>query len=428
MRFTAYWLAFLIAALAGPAFSFCGLYVARADGELFNDASKVVITRDGGHTAITMSSDYHGEPSEFAMVLPTPVVLEREQVRTVSTQIMSAIDAYSAPRLVEYEDYDPCDGGMVQPMAAEPVAMMSGGAKEVRRRGPAAFGVTVKAEYAVGIYDVVILDATQSDGLVAYLLQEGYNIPDGAVDVLGDYIAGGMKFFVARVNLGRQAKSGAELEPLQITFDTDKFMLPIRLGMVNARGPQDMLVMVLSRKGRVQVMNYPTHQIHTDQEIPIFVRQRFGEFYKAMFSRTVRELGGTGILLEYAWDMAWCDPCAADPLTNDQLAVLGVNWLGTEPNAGQDVFVTRLHARYDASFKEDLVFGETTDRSNFQGRYILREPFKGAFTCSRGEYQPYVDQVRERIKNEARTVAALTGWRLGRINEEIAKTVQARYR
>ena len=288
--------------------------------------------------------------------------------------------------------------------------------------------MTIKAQYAVGIYDVVILDATQSDGLVAYLLQEGYNIPDGAEDVLGDYIASGMKFFVARVNLGRQAKSGAELEPLQITFDTDKFMLPIRLGMVNARGPQDMLVMVLSRKGRAQVLNYPTHQIHTDQEIPIFVRQRFGEFYKAMFSRTVNELGGTGILLEYAWDMAWCDPCAADPLTNDQLAVLGVNWLSNEPNAGQDVFVTRLHARYDASFAEDLVFGETTDRANFQGRYILREPFQGAFTCAKDEYQPYVDEVRARIKEEAKTVAALTGWRLGRINEEIAKTVQARYR
>ena len=90
--------------------------------------------------------------------------------------------------------------------------------------------------------------------------------------------------------------------------------------------------------------------------------------------------------------------------------------------------MTRLHARYDASFAEDLVFGETTDRSNFQGRYILREPFKGAFTCTKDEYQPYVDEVRARIKEEAKTVAALTGWRLGRINEEIAKTVQARYR
>ncbi len=412
---------------AAGASAFCGLYVARADGELFNEASKVVIARNGEHTAITMSSDYHGDPADFAMIVPTPTVLEREHVRTVSAEILSAIDAYSAPRLVEYQDNDPC-APIVAYAMDQPMIMEERSVEPQRRRGPGAFGVTIKAEYAVGIYDIVILDADQSDGLVGYLLQEGYNIPDGAEGVLGDYIAGGMKFFVARVNLGRQAASGATLEPLQITFKSDKYMLPIRLGMVNARGPQDMLVMTLSRQGRVQVMNYPTHRIHTNVEIPIFVRQRFGEFYKAMFARSINELGGTGIVLEYAWDMAWCDPCAADPLTNDQLAVLGVNWLPDDPNAGQDVYVTRLHARYDASFKEDLMFGETSNRENFQGRYILREPFKGAFTCERSEYEGYVTSVRKRIREEARLLSSLTGWRLGRINEEIAKTVQGRYR
>ena len=33
------------------------------------------------------------------------------------------------------------------------------------------------------------------------------------------------------------------------------------------------------------------------------------------------------VFLEYAWDMAWCDPCAADPLSTDQLRKLGVFWL-----------------------------------------------------------------------------------------------------
>lgn len=407
-------------ASAGSAFAFCGLYVARADGDLFNEASKVVMTRSGRMTTITMSADYQGDVADFAMVVPTPHVLERDQIRTVPADVLAAIDAYSAPRLVEYEDGDPCEVVLPHPMM-----VMADPGQQKRNRGPAAFGVKVEAEYAVGEYDIVILKARQSDGLTEYLLQEGYNIPDGAEAVLQSYIRAGMKFFVARVNLERH-DGVSVLSPLQLQFNSRDFMLPIRLGMVNAKGPQDLLLMVMSRNGRVQVDNYPTFRLATDEAIPTFVRQRFGEFYRALFTRHIEAVGGTGIFLEYAWDMAWCDPCAADPLTNDQLAVLGVSWLdNSELNAGQDVFVTRLHARYDASFAEDLVFSETEDRENFQGRFIMREPFTGPLTC---EAEDYVAEVKARTGREADNLARLTGWPMPRIREEIAKTVPARFR
>ena len=44
--------------------------------------------------------------------------------------------------------------------------------------------------------------------------------------------------------------------------------------------------------------------------------------------------------------------------------------------------MTRLHVRYDtAHFPEDLVFQETADRSNFQGRYVLRHEWTGEGSC-----------------------------------------------
>ena len=47
-----------------------------------------------------------------------------------------------------------------------------------------------------------------------------------------------MKFFVAKVNLKEHAKQDATyLRPLQIAFESDHFMLPIRLGTINANGP-----------------------------------------------------------------------------------------------------------------------------------------------------------------------------------------------
>ena len=47
-----------------------------------------------------------------------------------------------------------------------------------------------------------------------------------------------MRFFVAKVNLAEQAKLGfTYLRPLQVAYESPKFMLPIRLGMVNAERP-----------------------------------------------------------------------------------------------------------------------------------------------------------------------------------------------
>ena len=85
----------------GLAQAFCGFYVAKADSKLFNEASQVVLARDGDRTVITMASDYLGEPSEFAMVIPVPTFIERGQIHIADPKAVAHLDAYSAPRLVE---------------------------------------------------------------------------------------------------------------------------------------------------------------------------------------------------------------------------------------------------------------------------------------------------------------------------------------
>ena len=150
----------------------------------------------------------------------------------------------------------------------------------------------------------------------------------------------------------------------------------------------------------------------------------FAEFYRAMFERQTAANDNRAVFLEYAWDMAWCDPCAADPLRADELRRLGVFWLDRPdertriaPSPAQDVFVTRLHVRYDAEhFPEDLVFQETGDRQNFQGRYVIRHPFRGELPCDATDY---MKAVRDRQEREAETLANLTGWDLEDIRAKI---------
>jgi hypothetical protein len=412
--------ALALLAAAPQALAFCGFFVAKGDAELFNEASKVVMVRDGNRTVITMVSDFQGEVSDFAMVVPAPTVLQREQIHVTENAVIEHLDAYSAPRLVEYFDPDPCQPIMVMERmmtfnAKTPVGMADGAREK-------ALGVTIEAQYLVGEYDILILSATQSDGLETWLTENGYTVPEGAGKVLGSYIKQGMKFFVAKVNLEEHAKQGGGvLRPLQIAFESPKFMLPIRLGMLNSKGSQDLLLYTLTRKGRVETANYRTVRMPTDAEVPVMVKERFGETYKALYGQAVDQAGGAAVLLEYAWDMAWCDPCAADPLSAEELRELGVFWVN--PGAGlrapgQDVFVTRLHARYDAeSFPEDLRLVETGDRSNFQGRYILRHAFAGEMACEAGEQ--YRQSLPQRYEREAQTLASLTGWDIGEIRADM---------
>jgi len=413
--------AIALLAAAPQALAFCGFFVAKGDGELFNQASKVVMVRDGNRTVITMVSDFEGDVSDFAMVVPAPTVLQREQIHVTEHAVVAHLDAYSAPRLVEYFDPDPCQPVVVLERMMSVGASAPLSATDHSRN--TALGVTVEAQYLVGEYDILILSATQSDGLETWLTGNGYTLPEGAGPVLGAYIDQGMKFFVARVNLAEHAKQGGGLlRPLQIAFESPDFMLPIRLGMLNSKGSQDLLLYTLTRKGRVETANYRTVRMPTDAEIPVMVKERFGETYKALYGQAVSREGGAAVLTEYAWDMAWCDPCAADPLSAEELRELGVFWVsrGSANRApGQDVFVTRLHARYDAtSFPEDLRLVETDDRSNFQGRYILRHAFTGEMACEAGEQ--YRQSLPQRYEREAQTLANLTGWDIGEIRADMA--------
>jgi len=422
----------VIVLLAGFAWSgqallaFCGFYVAKADTKIFNKASQVVLVRQDDRTVLTMSNDFKGDPREFAVVIPVPTVLQKDQIHVGDKALLDHLDAYSAPRLVEYFDEDPCSPVMYDRSMAVPPAASLG--KRDARAQAGSLGVTIEAQYTVGEYDILILSARQSTGLETWLRENGYRIPPGAAGVLNSYIKQNLKFFVARVNLQEQAKLGySMLRPIQVAYESPKFMLPIRLGMVNADGPQELFVYALTPKGRVEATNYRTVKLPTGMEVPVYVKDRFRDFYKAMFSHQVAKEDMSTVFTEYAWDMGWCDPCAADPLSGEELQKLGVFWLADSsaarpgvrtPSGPQNVFMTRLHVRYDAAhFPEDLVFQETADRTTFQGRYVLRHEWKKLGSCeAAGRYRNELPQRRDR---EAQNLASLTGWNLDEIRRSM---------
>jgi hypothetical protein len=319
---------------AGSARAFCGFYVGGADKKLFNNATQVALMREGTRTVLSMQNNYEGPPENFAMVVPVPVVLQKENVKTLPREVFDTLDGLTAPRLVEYWEQDPCAPGMQQPGTAMARSLgavgfgMGGGG-----RGSAEeYKVTVEAHFEVGEYDIVILSAKDASGLEAWLKDQKYKIPEGAQPYLKPYVQAGSKFFVAKVNAEKVKfeKGMAKLSPLRFHYDSDTFSLPLRLGLVNAKDSQDLIVYVLGKGQRYEATNYANTTIPTNLDVTAKTKDEFPSFYAALFDDTVKK-HPKSVVTEYSWDAGTCDPCPGPMLTPGDIKTLGEDVLPTTP-------------------------------------------------------------------------------------------------
>jgi hypothetical protein len=382
--------------------AFCGFYVSGADASLYNNATMVVMMRVGTRTVLSMQQNYQGPPQDFAMVVPVPVVLREENVKTLPREVFDRVDSLAAPRLVEYWEQDPC----APPPPPVQMIMRTGAIPDptTATEGSANVGVRVEAQFAVAEYDIVILSARDSTGLDTWLRRENYNIPAGAGEVLRPYVERGTKFFVAKVDVERVTfqNGRALLSPLRVQYDTDEFALPVRLGLLNSNGQQDLIVHVLAPNQRYEAANYENVFIPTNIRVVNDVRHAYAGFYDALFQQTIAH-NPRSVVTEYSWDASSCDPCPTEPLNPAELLTLGADVMPGQPQYG--FVLTRLHYRYSASsLGEDLVFREagpvvggrgmpdqegqmqeqaaTPDSiNNFQGRYVILHKWEAPTAC-----------------------------------------------
>jgi hypothetical protein len=407
--------ALAVAGNAGVADAFCGFYVSGSGAKLSNDATQVVLMRQGTRTVLSMQNDFKGPLEDFAMVVPVPVVLKEKDVKTLNKAVFDRIDALGAPRLVEYWEQDPCprpydrNDMKMRRMERRPMSKSADAAGTGRSPPPT---VKIEAKFDVGEYKILILSATDSSGLETWLKQNKYKIPDGAEPLLRPYVESGSKFFVAKVDPKKvtmvddpvsQTKRAA-LSPLRFHYDSEEFSLPIRLGLANSSGKQDLIVNILSLDKRYEVANYKNVFIPTNFDVKPAVKTRFSEFYAALLDKTL-EANPRAVVTEYAWTaqpQLKCDPCPPEVPADADVMSLGGDIIGGRITQGHYV-LTRLHARYSkADMKDDLRFREAKPvtggrevRTNkgleygavpsgqnfFQGRYAIRYWWTGPIRC-----------------------------------------------
>jgi len=398
---------------APPTKAFCGFYVSDSGKQLLNNATQVALMREGTRTVLSMQNNYEGPPEKFAMIVPVPVVLQKENVKTLPRELFAKLEQLDSPRLVEYWEQDPCRLADEEKEYKKKGEARASNAAPMAAREDASLGVKVEARFSVGEYDIVVLSAENSGGLDTWLRQEKYNIPAGAEPYLRPYVAEGWRFFVAKVDPQKVHFEGtqAALSPLRFHYDSEQFKLPVRLGLINSGGKQDLIVHILARGKRYEVANYANVTIPTNLDVEDTTKGEFGTFYAGLFDETVKKNPGA-VVTEYSWAASTCDPCPGPALYPQDFATLGADVLPqAQPqregryNYWDNGFtLTRLHTRYDkATLGADLVFRAapsivggremyTQDNkiehgalpspyNNFQARYAIRHPWTGAIAC-----------------------------------------------
>jgi hypothetical protein len=365
--------------------------------ELRSDGSKVALLRDGLHTVVSLSMRYRGPPNDFALVVPVPVVLQKESVRTLHAGTFERLDAMSRPELVEQWEKDPCWTEYVDlgpPSNSEGGTGTRARGEEGSSGGAAVSAVKIEAAFSVDEYDVVILGASDSVSLERWLIDAGYALPPGIEPFLRPYVAAGSKFFVAKVDARKIELSWgrAVLSPIRFEYDSETFSLPIRLGLANVDGEQDLTVYVLGRGTRYEAANYENTTIPTNLRLVEGAKGRFAGFYEKLFVDTIAK-HPKSFVTEYAMAVDACVECEA--MLKD---------LGAADAASSTLVLSRLHTRYGAAFAQDLVLrtappieggaepydsgelpnaaGRPAPANRFRGRYFVRHPWLDAVDCS----------------------------------------------
>jgi MYXO-CTERM domain-containing protein len=308
-----------------------------------------------------------------------PEVLGEDDVHVLSHDTFDVLDGYTRPRMVTYtcDDFeprweDPCEREPLFPRSYAVADSAEGGAWDTGGMAPP--NVDVEAEFVVGEYEIVILSAEESDDLFQWLSNEGFQVSNATEDVVQEYLDGGAYFFAAKVSADAQIEDGQLLSPLQFSYDSEVFSLPIRIGTAASKGVQDLIIYAITdyADGSVAIANYD--QISIEDECMLdggtFSEDHdndLGSYYQDQFTEAYKAEPGADWMVEYSWGNGHCDPCTGEQPDEQKLANVGFDFEQMQ----YGYMITRLHMRYTPDeATEDLTLSMSGLTEQEQVRFI----------------------------------------------------------
>lgn len=327
----------------------------------YSPAAAVFIVRDGLKTVLTVETAYKGPRVPLSMVFPVPTSIEREQVRTVPGSLFRNLDRRTAPRVQHL--FPPCPQRRRRMRATASLNSLGGGGS-----GGGSVSVDVEEppvevvdEWELDEYDIAVLDASQSVGLMTFLAERGLELPAEAEPLLRGYIEGGQRFVFATVDPSRAHLIGDEtmvLSPLQLEFESTDLQVPVRLGTLNSPGEQEVLIYVLSRDGRYEVANRPDAVAPTDVRLNASAAGSMAELYSTLMDEQFRQTPGA-VVTEFSHRLG-------SRVGYHNVARFG---LSNEARRQGRWTLTRMRHRYGKNLQDDLVLRPAEEPLRMTRRY-----------------------------------------------------------
>ncbi len=232
----------VLASAATPAFACgCGAIVMPPDTRASTADERVILSWDGSQESMELSFDVSSASLAAGLIIPTPTpaTVEAGDART-----FDLIENLVTPE--ERYETDIWGLGYLMP-EAEPAP------------------VTVLDRVKLGELEATSLASTDSAGLAAWLATNEFEISDKLTDALSSYVELGWSFTAVR--LTASAPLSGRLDPVRLTFATDRLVYPMRLAQLDP-GQRDVRVYVFdSQRAALTQANAPTREL--DAEVSV---------------------------------------------------------------------------------------------------------------------------------------------------------------
>ena len=244
------------------------------------NAERIIFTQNGdGTVSAYVQIEYTGSAPDFSWILPLPEAIDAEAVQVPEdamaafTELEVATDpVFVPPDLPECVLREP--EVLVERVMAQPVQVFASG--------------------EVGPYGFDVVGSEDPDALVTWLRENSYLVTEAMEPLIDLYVEEEFVFLAMKL---RPDKGAQDVEPVKVTYPSERPMIPLRLTAVAAN--PDMAVMVWIYADRQAVpMNYAKMSIAND-ELTFFGWGQ-GNDYRRLMGTKADEYGGQAFITEYA--------------------------------------------------------------------------------------------------------------------------------
>jgi len=217
---------------------------------------RALIIHDQNKETLVVQVKYQGDVGKFSWVLPVPSIPEENSITTVSDSIFTHLHDRTQPKLFIYSARNYGKGD--QDAGSDSDA-------EIYQET----GVTVWEKLQVGPYEIAVISSPISQALINWLIENGYDFPEQANQIIEFYTQKNWYFVAMRVSVANQLEKSnstyqAGLPAIKMTFKSEKPVFPLRISELTS-AKENEIELYVATKHRMTCESYHAAQMNRDE-------------------------------------------------------------------------------------------------------------------------------------------------------------------